>query len=259
MIIVGIILIAIGAGLFYYKKRLDDKLLDIKYYDKTDVKSVLEICNSVSKELGTGHFSQMVKISGKSGMDEPLIGEFSNAACVYYEVSAQHKFKRLVENRDSNGKVTKDWVAGSESIGSAEVGGEFWLNDGTAKVNIDIAGAEMTMETAVNESKSTRRQIDFSFGSYHPENSSRKKSEGYSLSERHIKTNDNLFVIGELNDRSGIPSISKPADKDNPYIVSIQSEEKVISKLEGKIKLVIFGAGAAAIGGLVLIVMSFIK
>jgi hypothetical protein len=257
MIFVGIILIAVGVGLFFYKKKLDNKLLDIKYYDKTDIKSALEICASVSKELGAGHFSQMVKVSGKSGMDEPLIGEFSNASCVYYEVSAQHRFKRLVESKDSNGKYRKNWVAGSESIGGAEVGGEFWLNDGSAAVNIDIAGADMSLEMAFTESKNTGRQTDFSFGSYNPENNSWKRSEGYTITERHIKTNKDLFIIGELNDRSGVPTISKPLEKDNHYIVSTQSEEKVISKMESKIKLVVFGAGAAAIGGVVLVIMSF--
>ena len=40
--------------------------------------------------------------------------------------------------------------------------------------------------------------------------------------------NTPLFVIGELHDRTGVPTIGLPQDKENPFMVSIHSEEKII-------------------------------
>jgi len=261
-LIIGIILIAIAVFLFFRKKKLENKLLNIKYFDKVDIKSAVENCISVSKELGTGYYSQMVKIVAKSGMDEPIQGEFSNRECVYYEVSAEHRFERKQETRDQNGRVRTNWVSGTSTIGSARVGGEFWLEDNSgARLNIDIEGADMTLINAVNDFKSTKRSTDFSFGSYNAESSRNMRSKGYSISESNIPVGRQLFVIGELHDRDGIPKISKPQDDeaDNPFIVSTVSEDKVIGKIEGKTKMMIFGAIACIIGGIILIGMGLFK
>jgi len=258
MIFVGIILIAIGVGVFFYRKKIEDKLLDVKYYDLVDIKSAVDILQSVAKEVGAGHYAQMIKVNGKAFMEEPLQGEFTNDDCVYYEVSATHRFKRMVENKDQNGRVKKSWVPSSESIGSAEVGGEFQIIDNSGAVAIDIQGADLTIEQAFKEFKSGRRSRDFSFGSYLPENNYRIKSDGYEMVERHIKQNDDLFVIGELTDRNGFPQLTLSTEKDNPFIVSIHSEEQVIKALEGKIKLMNFISYACWIGGVVMAVLHFV-
>ncbi len=262
MLVFGIILIAIAIFLYFRKKKLEDKLLNIKYFDKVDIKSAVENCISVSTELGSGYYSQMVKVVAVAKMDEPILGEFSNKECVYYEVSAEHRFERKQETRDQNGRVRTNWVAGTSSIGTARVGGEFWLVDKSGeKLDIDIEGADMTLVDAVSDFKSTRRSVDFSFGSYNPESSRNVRSKGYSITESNIPVGKQLFVIGELHDRDGAPKISKPQDDeaDNPFIVSTVSEDKVIGKIEGKAKMMIFGAIACLIGGLILIGMELFK
>lgn len=257
MWLVGAILIAVGVALFFYKKKVEDKLLDVKYYDKTDIKSVLDTCISISSELGTGHFSQMVKVSAKAQIDEPLIGEFSNAKVVYYEASAEHQFEKLVETKDSEGRTKKNWVSGSQTIGSKRDGGIFELNDGTASVEIDIQGSDLTIDYAINQFKSSNRSVDFSFGTYRPESSRDMRSKGYKEVERNIPVGKELFVIGELNDRGGKPTITVSQEKGNPFIVSVHSEEKVIGGLESKVKMVYYGAIACVVIGPALIVANF--
>jgi hypothetical protein len=257
MWIVGAILIAVGVGLFFYKKKVEDKLLDVKYYDKSDIKSALETCLSVSQELGTGHYSQMVKFSAKAQIEEPCVGEFSNDKCVYFEASAVHKFEKLVESKDSEGKVQRRWVSGSSTIGSMKEGGEFMLNDGSGEIAIDIDGSDLTMEYAVNNFKSTTSPKRFSFGAYQPESSRKKKSQGYQEIERNIPVGQQLFIIGELHDRNGTPAVTRSAEKKNPFIVSVHSEDEVIGGLESKVKAVFYGAIACLVIGASLVVANF--
>lgn len=257
MWIIGAILIAFGIALFFYKKKVEDKLLDVKYYDQTDIKSAVETCVSVSQELGSGHYSQMIKVAAKAHSDTPLRGEFSNEPCVYYEVSAIHEFEKLVERKDDNGKVHRNWVAGTETIGSKKEGGEFGLNDGTGSVLVDIQGADLTLDNAVNRFKNSGGTVSFSFGTFRPENGREKRSKGYREVERNIPLGQKLFVLGELHDRNGAPTISISKEKGNPFIVSIKSEEEVIGGLESKVKMVYYGAIACLVIGPILIVANF--
>ncbi len=85
MWVFGVILIAAELDYFSIKRSLDDKLMNLKYFDLTDIKSVLDTCLGISKDLGTGHFSQMVKVKAKAFSDNPINGVFSKTPCVYYE------------------------------------------------------------------------------------------------------------------------------------------------------------------------------
>ncbi|CAG5084759.1 E3 ubiquitin ligase family protein [Parvicella tangerina] len=257
MWVIGAILIAVGIGLFFYKKKVEDKLLDVKYYDQTDIKSAVETCLSISKELGTGHYSQMVKISARAKSDTPLTGEFSNEPCVYYEASVIHEFEKLVERKDNDGKIHRNWVADTETIGSIRQGGEFGLNDGTGDVLVDIEGADLTIDHSIDQLKTSRESVSFSFGTYHPENTRQKRSKGYREIERNIPVGQQLFILGELHDRNGVPTITISKEKGNPFIVSIKSEEEVVSGLENKAKMVYYGAIACVVIGPILIVANF--
>lgn len=259
MWIFGIILVAIGIGLIFYKKKLEDKLLNVKYFDKSDIKTAVEACEGVSKELGTGHYSQMVKIDASAVMDEPLTGEFSNDECVYFEASAEHEYETLLETKNDKGRTVRNWIDGSELIGRVEEGGQFYLKDNSGEVEIDIQGSELTINQSFKQFKSSGRSKDFSFGTYDPRSSRDFKSKGYSMLERNIKVGTPLFVIGELHDRNGTPMIGLPSEKDNPFIVTIHSEKQVIGGLERKTKNFFYGGIACAVAGAALIVVGLIK
>ena len=258
MWIFGIILLAIGVGLIFYKKKLEDKLLNVKYFDKTDIKSVLETCLSISKELGAGHFSQMVKINAKAKIDEPIYGEFTNDACVYFEASAEHEYESIVETKNDKGRTIRNWVAGSETIGSVKVGGQFYLEDNSGKVDIDMQGSELTIKQTHKQFKSSGRDKEFSFGKYDARSERDFKSKGYSEMERNITIGTSLFVLGELHDRNGVPMITIPKEKENPFIVSIQTEEQVIGGLESKTKSVFYGGIACLVIGAALTIAGFV-
>jgi hypothetical protein len=258
-IIGGSILIAIGLGMILYKKKVEDKILNVKYHDKTDIKSVLEMCLSVGSEVGKGHFTKMVKITGKSGIDRPLIGEFSGKECVYYEVQVDHTFDKLEESKDSNGRTQQKWVNRSETLGSEKKGGEFWLIDNSGRINLNIEGSNLSLPNAIHNKKSALRAVDFSFTQYHPVNNRDMRSTGYIEIERHLKVGENLFIVGELHDRDGEPKISKPSDKKETFVVSTKSEEEVIKGFESQVKMLFYGGIALAVIGAIVIVSGFFQ
>jgi hypothetical protein len=259
LIVVGAILIAIGAGMIFYKKKVEDKITNVKYHDKTDLKSVLDMCQSISKDLGNGHFSQIVKTSALATIDRPFKGEFSKMDCVYCETEVIHMFDELQETKDDNGRVQRKWVARTESLGSNKVGEEFWLNDNTARVMVNVDGANLGLKNEVYREVKTQRPVQFSFTNYNPLQNDKRKSTGYIEVERHLKPNTTLFVVGELHDREGAPKITRPKDKKESFVVSTKSEEDVIKALESKSKMLYYGGIVLAVIGLLVIVSSFFK
>ena len=259
MWVIGVILIAVGIGLFFYKKKIDDKLMNLKYFDLTDIKSVLDTCLGISKELGTGHFSQMVKVKAKAFSEEPINGVFSKLPCVYYQASVTHKFEKLIEVKDSNNKSSYKWVEDSEMLGNTKEGGKFLVDDNTEKVLIDIDGADLTITRAVNRYVPSNNSVSFEFATYNPVISRDKKSLGYSENENNITVGTELFIVGEFHDRNGTPTITKPQNSENPFVVSIHSEEKVLSNLESKSKNTFYASIACLVIGAILVVVGFVQ
>ncbi len=262
MLVIGIVLIVVGALLVWNKTRLEKKILSIKYFDRIDLKTALENYKHIASELGKGSFSQMVKLSAKAHSDTPLKGEFSGEDCVYYTSQVIHKYKKLEEKKDKDGKIVKNWVTRTEVVGDTTRGDDFQLNDGTGMVDINIQGADITPNEVVDDFKpanSSGGGLSFSFGSLTFRNESTLKTIGYSEVEHNIGIGTSLFVIGEINDRNGSLMISRPADKENPFIVSVKSEASILKGLEGNVKMSLYGGIAAAAVGVVLIIVSFFQ
>jgi hypothetical protein len=259
LIIVGAILIAIGVGMILYKKKIEDKITNVKYHDSTDLKSVLDACLGISKDLGTGHFSQIVKTSATAVLDRPFKGEFSKMDCVYCETEVIHMYDEMEETKDDNGRTQRKWVSRTESLGRNKVGEEFWLNDATARVTVNINGANLGLKNEVYREVKTQRPVQFSFATYNPVQNDKRKSTGYIEVERHLKPGAKLFVVGELHDRDGQPKITKPQDKKETFVVSTKSEEDVVKGLESKAKMMYYGGFVVAILGVLAVIASFFK
>jgi hypothetical protein len=259
LIIVGAILIAVGVGMILYKKKVEDKITNVKYHDNSDLKSVLDTCLVISKDLGIGHFSQIVKTSATAVVDRPIKGEFSKMDCVYCETEVIHMYDELQETKDENGRIQRKWVSKTESLGKNKFGEEFWLNDTTARVTINITGANLGLKNDIYREVKTQRPAQFSFTTYNPVQNDKRKSTGYIEVERHLKPGTKLFVVGELHDRDGQPKITKPQDQKESFVVSTKSEEDVIKGLESKAKMLYYGGIVLAVLGVLAIVSSFFK
>jgi hypothetical protein len=72
----------------------------------------------------------------------------------------------------------------------------------------------------------------------------------------------NLYVLGEANDRAGKLAISKPREKDKSFILSTTQEDVLLEKLSSKVKWFRLGFWAALVVGflvLVFLVYSYLQ
>ena len=144
-------------------------------------------------------------------------------------------------------------------LGNTKEGGKFLVDDNTEKVLIDIDGADLTITRAVNRYVPSNNSVSFEFATYNPVISRDKKSLGYSENENNITVGTELFIVGEFHDRNGTPTITKPQNSENPFVVSIHSEEKVLSNLESKSKNTFYASIAFVVIGAILVVVGFVQ
>ncbi len=147
----------------------------------------------------------------------------------------------------------------SENLGNTKEGGKFLVDDNSEKVLIDIEGADLTIKKVINRYVPSNSMVTFDFATFNPVMSRERKSLGYTENESSISVGTELFIVGEFHDRNGTPTITKPQNKENPFVVSIHSEEKVLSNLESKSKNTLYASIACMVIGAILIVVGFVQ
>ncbi|MBN1639029.1 MAG: hypothetical protein JW866_08680 [Ignavibacteriales bacterium] len=256
-LIIGGVLILIGIVLTFVRKKTISKSVDIKYYQTVKVDEVIKNAKQISDELGSGSYSEMVELKGQAICANPLKGEFSGKDCVYYKSEVYREYEVLVEKRDSQGKLTRNWERKNEKVGGTEKSVEFMLKDESGEIPISIEGANKISQKVVDKfepAASAGGGLSFSFGSFTFSNSSSNRTIGYKKVEYCIPNNSYLYILGEANDRDSKMKISKPLDKKNQFIVSTKSEEELISQFEKSAKiLLIISYILVVLGGLSII------
>ncbi|HIP37488.1 MAG TPA: hypothetical protein EYG85_11610 [Crocinitomix sp.] len=241
LIIGGIVLIAIGVILWIVKEKKANKLNVLEINETSNANELIENYKSLIDSHGPGTFSIYAELKGKAVSETPQISEFGKKECVYYRSVVTREYEVLKTNRSSNGHTTKNWVRKSETISSnTNTSPDFSIKDETGKILIDSRGAELyTVKTFSkfeqgNEPKG--RGLNISFGGFSISSGPSTRTIGFKYEEFCIPTNTDLYVIGDVNDRSGKLSISKPKDKKQPFIVSTKSEDELTGTLEGSVK-----------------------
>ncbi|MBN2570552.1 MAG: E3 ubiquitin ligase family protein, partial [Ignavibacteriales bacterium] len=164
------------------------------------------------------------------------------------------EYEVLVERRDSQGKLTRNWERKNEKVGGTEKSVEFILKDESGEIPISIEGANKISQKVVDKfepAASAGGGLSFSFGNFTFSNSSSNRTIGYKKVEYCIPNNSSLYILGEVNDRDGKMKISKPIDKKNQFIVSTKSEEELVSQFEKSAKIMlIFSYIFVVLGGI---------
>lgn len=256
-LIIGGVLIVIGIILTFIRKKTLSKSVDIKYYQTVKISDVMKNAKQISDELGSGNYSEMVELKGQAICSNPLKGEFSGKNCVYYKSEVYREYEILVEKRDSQGKLTRNWERRNERVGGTEKSVEFLLKDESGEIPISIEGANKISQKVIDTfepAPSAGGGLSFSFGNFTFSNSSSNRTIGYKKVEYCIPTDSSLYILGEVNDRDGKLKVSKPIDKKNQFIVSAKSEEELISQFEKSAKItLIISYILVVLGGLSII------
>lgn len=262
MIIIGLVLIGLGIFFFVSRKKSQSTLFNIKATQTFKAKDIIDLCNAVKEDLGTGCFNKVLEVKGIIKCDNPLVGELSKQKCVYYSMKVSHEYEETYTVRNAQGRPERKTVRGSEVISSNTQSVHFFVEDDSGKILVNPASATLYTIKSVDRfepSTGSNSRGTLSYGNFTlnlPTTSSGRRTLGYRYVEEIIPIERRIYVLGEASDLSGELMIQLPQNKDESFIVSLKSEEELIQHtqklivwyLVGSIAAIIIGLGVIAYG-----------
>jgi len=232
------------------------------HLDLTDTSTVSEVkenYDSINGSMGSGNFTHFCELKGKAHSDQPLTAEQSNESVVYYKSEVIHKYERLENKKDSQGNMQKKWVKKTDTVSENEVWADgFGVKDATGFIAINPKKSKldtMQLHSKFEKGEPNQSGLNIKLGGVSiglgGGGNSNHRTIGYEYKEIGIKLGQDLYVLGDANDRDGSLIMSKPKDKKYPFIVSTKSEDELQAGLGSAIKgykigaFVCFGLGGA--------------
>lgn len=256
LLIIGVLLLLAGGGFYYARQQQLSKALDIKYYETSSIQEITQLYNDLKDTVGIGSYSgNIVELVGIGLSDYPLTAVHSQRPALAYEASVEREYEVTEQERDNEGNYRTVVKRRSETVSQQSEYVVFTLNDGSGSlIKVDMKGARRDFMQSVDRFESEApRGMNISFG-----NSSGSRTIGYRYTEKIIPNNAKLYVLGEVNDRSGELMVSKPKEKDKPFIVSTKSEDDLIQTAESNAKWQKIASIVSAIAGVGCIIASFL-
>ncbi|MFK8037634.1 MAG: GIDE domain-containing protein [Crocinitomicaceae bacterium] len=238
-IIIGLILAVIGVFLMRGSIKSADKSLVISITDETNTKNLIENYESLTNSHGEGNFNLYAKLYGKAYANEPIISEYSKKECVYYHIEVDREYEQLETKTDSNGKTTQKWVRKNEVVLDKEhSASDFSIKNSNSSVRVNYSDADIDIPESFStfEKEANQNGNGFSFAGITFSNTSTIRTIGFRHVERAITVGQQLFVVGNANDSGGELIISRPKEKNKPFIISTKTENEITSDLSSSSK-----------------------
>lgn len=270
LLIGGAVVALIGFFLWMSKSKKEGKNAILSVTETSKVSEINENFESMRSSMGNGNFTHFCEIKGVAFSDSPITSELAKKQVVYYSSKVVHEYERLETKKDSNGNTTKSWVKKSDVVSdNTNWANGFGVKDESGFILIDPAKAELhAIQIHSNFEKGEPNAdalvkfkiggMSFGIGDRTPD----KRTIGYRYTETAIPMNQNLYVLGDANDREGRLMVSKPKESRYPFIVSTKSETELAGDLGSSIKglkigaYVCWGIGAGlAIFGVIKMIM----
>ncbi len=251
MLIFGLLLIAGGVVLHFFSQSQKEKASKLKAGQATTVADIVDTYNQVADGLIKGNYAGIaVKVSGTGETASPLTAEHTGSKALYYKAEVRREYEVDVETRDSNGNLRRSVEKRSETISHTERHVPFYLADGSGKkVLVNMEGAETVAEQSLDR-----------FDPNPPtgySGAARSRTLGYRYIEHLIPNGAKLYIVGAVSDKRGELSIVKPTEKGDLFVVSMKSEDELVSSAESAAMWSRVAAAASAIIGAILSVVSF--
>lgn len=257
--IFGIVLIAVGIFLIFSAKRSEGRLLNIQMTNLTNTKNIKENWEGMSNSYGDGNFNLYVKLNGKATARKPIQVEYTDYDCAYVKTKLTREYEELTERKDSDGKMKRQWVRKQEVLVDHEMAAEgFALADEYGDIELGTDGAELHLKEVheqFEKGDDPATLFSFNFGPVSIRSGSNVRTIGFRHQASVIPMASSLFVIGGANDRSQELSVSRPLEKDKPFIISVKREDEIVASRDQSRKRKEIGAKVLiGIGAIVAIV-----
>ena len=194
--------------------------------------------------------------------EHPLKGQFTERPAVVVKTKIVREYEEYKESRGSDGKVTRRWVKRSDTLHDDTRDTGFSIEDGSGNLHVSPSGAEYTLESVVNRFEPpgamdrgatntvsiggfTLSLGGMSFGSS-------RRLLGYRIKESILPVGGDVYALGEVRDGADGLILRDPSDKDQPFLLSVKSEEELLQKYESTANMQKYSAiGLAVVSVLV--------
>lgn len=220
ILLIGIVFLAIAINSLVKYRLIKSEIHAIKATDSSTIGELKSLHQAVVDELGqTGAWRQSVELKGLVSSSNPLRAKLSRRSCVYCHTVIEEEYEKTEYDTDDDGNTTSSTSRGSKVISDNVTQINFYLEDETGKILINLAEAQIDGLTVVNE-----------FEPEHRTRSGRKDYRilGYQKTEKIIAIESRVYIIGEISDRDGQLQVGASEDKDTPFIISYRSEAELL-------------------------------
>ncbi len=238
MAVLGVILLIVGAILFFIQRNQKQKVFSIKSARLMTAVELAETAGAVAEEIGGGSWRDYVKLWGEVTTPQPLRSEHKQEACVHFVSKVLREYEETVTTKDEDGKVKTERRRTSEIVSQNRQSLPFWLRDRTGTVKVDLEGAEIETIQILDE--------------FRPERSG--NTLGYRYQESILPIGRNVLVVGAVSDLTGEVMIGKPVQSAHKYLISLKDEETLAANTARNAKTSFFVmVGCLAIGFILLV------
>jgi hypothetical protein len=134
----GLILIVIGALLFWGSRKSADRVFHMKATETSRIGDAIGLLKEVGGDLpgGDAGLSSYVELKGQLVAQQPVQAQLSGQVAAIVETRVEHVFEEYRESRDSNGNVRGSWSRSSDTMSSDRQESIFELDDGSGRVRV---------------------------------------------------------------------------------------------------------------------------
>jgi hypothetical protein len=219
------------------------------------------LAGKIAADIGAGSFAQYVELKGRAVAEPPLRAEFSGADCVFYDCVVTREYEEEYWETDKEGRRQRRTRRGSEEVSRVRRDPPFLLDDGSGRVTVDPAGAALEPLQTFSRFEPGEGGPRLNLGSWSfalPMFPGGRRTLGFRFEEKSIPVGQELYVLGEIADSGGKLAVRKPGGKGQKFIVSVKSEEALVSGAKTAALWLRVGAGVAAAGAVALAVAAFV-
>jgi len=262
VIVIGVILILVAAGLLWSSRSSNKKVAQLSLVQRRTAAELTSLSTSIASELGAGNFREPVELVGSITCADPLVSPLGQRPCVHYQMSVVRRYEEDAWRKDSNGRRERYTQSGTETVNDESQSRQFMIDDGTGQVLVMPEGADFDeLETSVSRfepgqgESATLRFGDFTL-SLPSGGGGGRQTLGYQYEEKIVPPGGRVTVIGQATDRNG--TLAVVTSPEHPLTVSHESREEQIESGERGARFKLIAAGAAALLGIVLIVIGIV-
>ncbi|NES81622.1 MAG: hypothetical protein F6K10_09555 [Moorea sp. SIO2B7] len=220
--IIAFILLLIAVSLVFQRRDVLNEIRAIKMTKTSTVKELQDISYSIKNELGiAGAFKEQVEIKGIIHSNNPITAELSKRPCVYARTQVMEKYKKTYY--DDGERKTRE---GFNTLADNTLQINFYLEDGTGKIQVNPNEAEIELIEVVNRYELNNNQST--------QGSDDKRILGYQYNEWILPLDMKVYVLGEISDSEGKLVIQKPLDNQSQFLITHKSEEQVLQEKQSK-------------------------